>query len=247
MSKAISIGLDISHWNTIDPHRIRTAGFDFVILKAGGADGGLYQDAKFEQMYNGCIREGLNVGCYFYMNAYDEHDAIEQAEFFASLCEGKKFDFPVFFDVEGEMLGADRLDEIVSTACRIMEQLGFFVGVYASASVFRNKLAPIKERFACWTACWVDRADEPPFDCGLWQFTSHWDIDGKHFDANYCYVDYPEEIKNKRLNGYTFNINDLIKAMKAISNGEYKIEYDANSDGYLDTKDLVKIMKELSK
>lgn len=246
MIKPISVGIDLSHWNKIDPHRVKTAGFNFVIIKAGGADGGLYKDVSFENYYSGCIKENLNVGCYFYMNAYTVADAVRQADYFATLCEGKKFDMPVFFDVEGQMLGCDNLAEVVEAACKRMESHGFFTGIYASSSVFRNKLASIKERFACWCAHWVDRADAPPMDCGLWQFTNYWEIDGKGYDASYCYEDYPASIKEKHLNGYAFSVTDLVKAMKAISNGEYIESLDANSDGYLNTNDLVRIMKEIA-
>ena len=115
----------------------------------------------------------------------------------------------------------------------------------------------LEDRFSGWLACW---SDEKPVntECGIWQFTSSWDIDGKRFDANDCYINYPAEIRAKGLNGLKpfpadvnrdgeVNTADLVSEMKAISNGDSDSRFDANGDGAVDTKDLVRIMKEVSK
>ena len=48
-------GIDISHHNndkgTIDFQKVKQAGYDFVIVKAGGAEVGYYTDSCFEKNY----------------------------------------------------------------------------------------------------------------------------------------------------------------------------------------------------
>ena len=74
-STVFSRGIDVSRWNhQIDPvngeylpldwQRIKSAGFDFVIIKAGSTRSG--KEPTFEMDYAGAHAAGLDVGAYFY-------------------------------------------------------------------------------------------------------------------------------------------------------------------------------------
>ena len=40
-------GIDVSHWQgTIDWNKVKAAGIEFAIIKAGGSDAGTYTDSK---------------------------------------------------------------------------------------------------------------------------------------------------------------------------------------------------------
>ena len=40
-------GIDVSHWQgTIDWNKVKKAGIEFAIIKAGGSDAGFYTDSK---------------------------------------------------------------------------------------------------------------------------------------------------------------------------------------------------------
>ena len=42
-------GIDVSHWQgTIDWNKVKKAGIEFAIIKAGGSDAGFYTDSKWE-------------------------------------------------------------------------------------------------------------------------------------------------------------------------------------------------------
>ena len=47
-------GIDVSHWQgTIDWNKVKKAGIEFAIIKAGGSDAGFYTDSKWEANYKG--------------------------------------------------------------------------------------------------------------------------------------------------------------------------------------------------
>ena len=45
-------GIDVSHWQgTIDWNKVKKAGIEFAIIKAGGSDAGFYTDSKCCLLY----------------------------------------------------------------------------------------------------------------------------------------------------------------------------------------------------
>ena len=61
-------GIDVSHWQgSFDFARAKSKeGVEFAVIKAGGADAGLYKDSQFESNYKKCEECGLPKGAYFY-------------------------------------------------------------------------------------------------------------------------------------------------------------------------------------
>ena len=42
-------GIDVSHWQgTIDWNKVKKAGIEFAIIKAGGSDAGFYTDSRMD-------------------------------------------------------------------------------------------------------------------------------------------------------------------------------------------------------
>ena len=60
-------GIDVSHWQgTIDWNKVKAAGIEFAIIKAGGSDAGTYTDSKWEANYKGAKAAGIPIGAYFF-------------------------------------------------------------------------------------------------------------------------------------------------------------------------------------
>ena len=127
-------GIDVSHWqgDFNFANAKNKEGVEFAIIKAGGGDAGLYKDSRFEDNYRKCVECGLPKGAYFYGNAKSVADAKKEAEYFISILSGKKYEYPVFYDVEGKMItDNDRatLTEMVKAFCSTMEAAGYWVGI----------------------------------------------------------------------------------------------------------------------
>lgn len=209
-------GIDISHWqgDFNFANAKNNEGVEFAIIKAGGGDAGLYKDSRFEDNYRKCVECGLPKGSYFYGNAKSVADAKKEAEYFISILSGKKYEYPVFYDVEGKMItDNDRatLTEIVKAFCEIMESAGYWVGIYSSESFFNSKMNDGKlTRYSHWVARWgkCKPAPNSGAETQMWQFGGETNlirsnkINGQTCDQDYCYVDYPAKIKAAGLNGY---------------------------------------------
>lgn len=217
MSEIKRFGIDVSHWQgDFDFARAKSKeGVEFAILKAGGGDAGLYKDSKFETNYKECEACGIPKGAYFYGNAKSVAAAKKEAEYFISILSGKKYEYPVFYDVEGKMItDNDRatLTEIVKTFCSTMEAAGYWVGIYSSESFFNSEMNDGELiRYSHWVARWGKNKPAPTSgaETQMWQFGGETNlirsnkINGQSCDQDYCYVDYPAKIKAAGLNGYS--------------------------------------------
>ena len=209
-------GIDVSRWqgDFNFANAKNNEGVEFAIIKAGGGDDGLYKDSRFEDNYRKCMECGLPKGAYFFGNAKSVADAKKEAEYFISILSGKKYEYPVFYDVEGKMItDNDRatLTGIVKAFCEIMESAGYWVGIYSSESFFNSEMNDGElTRYSHWVARWGKSKPAPNSgaETQMWQFGGEKNlirsnkINGQTCDQNYCYVDYPAKIKAAGLNGY---------------------------------------------
>lgn len=202
-------GIDVSKWQRdIDFNKVKKSGIDFVIIKAGGSDAGIYKDKYFEENYKKAKAAGLNVGAFYFVGKkfLTAADGIADAERFIKLIEGKQFEYPVYVDIEtGSFHVRKQFTDAAIAFCERMEEAGYFCGIYASdISGFHDMLED--NRLKSYTH-WVARYGSKPthvsqFD--IWQYSSKGAVDGilKYVDLDYCYVDFPKIIKGKGFNGF---------------------------------------------
>lgn len=211
---ATKFGIDISRWqgNFNIANAIKNNKVQFAILKIGGGDNVCYKDSKFEDYYKQCEANNLPKGCYFFGHALDMATAKKEADYWIELMKGHKFEYPVFYDVEAQMLtklGKRELTEIVKYVCDRIEKAGYWVGIYSSTSSFRSEMFDDElKKYSHWYAQWSSNKPTAS-DCQMWQFGGETNkiqsnkINGITVDQDYCYVDYPTLIKQKGLNGYS--------------------------------------------
>ena len=204
--------IDISHWQgTVNFEKVKNAGYEGVIIKAGGSDAGFYQDSRFEEYYNGAKNAGLHIGSYYFVGKYclSTNDGIEDAIRFANILEGKQFDLPVYMDVEAPASGQkDGVTDAIIGFCTEMENRGYYVGVYASdISGFKDKIdyERIKDRYTLWVARY---GSEPKYATNyqIWQYSESGRVNGindNNVDLDECYVDFPIIITSLGYNGYS--------------------------------------------
>ena len=171
-------GIDVSRWqgDFNFANAKNNEGVEFAIIKAGGGDDGLYKDSRFEDNYRKCMECGLPKGAYFFGNAKSVADAKKEAEYFISILSGKKYEYPVFYDVEGKMItDNDRatLTGIVKAFCSTMEVAGYWVGIYSSESFFNSEMNDGElTRYSHWVARWGKCKPAPSSgaETQMWQF-----------------------------------------------------------------------------
>ena len=203
--KPLSNGIDLScHNGSIDWTKVKA---DFVILRAGYGKESSQKDNRFEEYYAGAKAHGIPVGAYWYSYAMSIEEAIQEADVFLTTIRDKQFEYPVFYDVEESKqfeLGKEKLSAIIRAFLERVEAAGYFVGLYGSASSLTTHTADdIKRKYAIWLAHWCDSTNYSGA-YGIWQHSCKGKVDGisGDVDLDKCYVDYPERIKTKGLNGY---------------------------------------------
>lgn len=208
-------GIDISAWQrNFDIAKARLDyGVEFVIIKAGGGDAGLYTDKYFKRNYSLCEQLGMPKGCYFFSKAMTMEQALNEVSYFLSIIKGKRFDYPIFMDYEGKMLSLDKrtLTDIAKYQLKALQDAGYWVGIYTSESHFNDHFYDDELKgYSHWVANYsalkapkMEYSATQMWQCGGGRSAV---VDpimlGQTIDQNYCYIDYPERIKEKGLNGY---------------------------------------------
>ena len=227
-TQILAKGLDVSKWNHVaygssylplDWKAIKNQGFDFVILKAGssvrsnGTKGGI--EPTFEADYAAAKAAGLDVGVYFYSYAHTVEEIEADAKALLQYIEGKKFEYPVYLDMEEESqetLGKDLLGDMCTEFISALQAEGYYAGIYLNNNWLKYILdrVEVTTLFDLWYARYPG-TDLPVWNeesygaqLGMWQFTEQGTIDGfsGYFDMNYVYRDYPAIMKQWGLNGY---------------------------------------------
>lgn len=204
-------GIDVSHWQgDIDWEQVKASGIDFVIVKAGGSDAGFYTDSRFEENYAGAKEAGLMVGAYYFVGELckSSEDGAADAERFIDILKGKQFEYPVFIDFEApDSSDMEGNTDAVIAFCEVMENAGYFVGVYASEiSGFHDRLDDSRlQHISHWVARYGDRPSTITEDVfHIWQYSSTGSVAGidGNVDMDTSYVDLETVIKNAGLNGF---------------------------------------------
>ncbi|MBQ6333620.1 MAG: glycoside hydrolase family 25 protein [Erysipelotrichaceae bacterium] len=97
-------GIDVSEFqDEIDWRKVKEDKVEFVFIRIGrrGATTGLlYDDEMFERNYKGAKDNGIKVGVYFFSQAKDEKEALEEAQWVLERLKDKQLDLPVVYDCE---------------------------------------------------------------------------------------------------------------------------------------------------
>lgn len=192
------MGIDISkHNGTVDWNAVKNAGVEFVILRCGyrgSASGVLVEDEKFRTNIKGATAAGLKVGIYFFSQAVNEMEAVEEASLTLSLIKGHKISYPVYIDVEAASGRADGLSaaertKVVKAFCETVRDSGYTAGVYSNKNWFAEKMDT--GAFGNYRI-WLAQYTESPTYTGryeMWQYSSRGTIPGikGDVDLNICY------------------------------------------------------------
>lgn len=205
-------GIDISTYQrNVDFKKLKAAGVNFVILRAGYGNALAYPnqyDDMFESHYKNAKAAGLNVGAYWYLYATTVSGAQQEAKSFLKALKGKKFEYPVYIDLEERSqfnTGRTNCSNMVRAFCDILENAGYWSGLYISRSPLQNYITPeVANRYSLWVAEYASKCNYGG-TVDIWQYTSSARYNGfnGNLDGDYSYKDYPTLIKNAGKNGYT--------------------------------------------
>ena len=181
-------GIDVSKFRgSIDWNAVKADGITFAIIRCGYrgyGSGALVEDSTYRQNIQGAINAGLRVGVYFYSQAINEAEAVEEASMVLSLVSGYSLPLGVYYDTESVGGGrANALSAAERTACAVafcetIRSAGYSAGVYSYASWFYNALnfANIS-KYNIWIAQYRDKLSFS-YKYNIWQYTGSGSVNG---------------------------------------------------------------------
>ena len=189
-------GIDVSKFQgSIDWNAVKNDGITFAIIRCGYrgyGSGALVEDSTYRRNIQGAINAGLKVGVYFYSQAINEQEAVEEASMVLSLVSGYSLPLGVYYDTESVSGGrANALSAAERTACAVafcetIRGAGYRAGVYSYASWFYNALnfANIS-KYNIWIAQYRDKLSFS-YKYNIWQYTGSGRVNGisKPVDMN---------------------------------------------------------------
>lgn len=205
-------GVDISQYQgTPDFAKLKNA-VDFVIIKAGYGRYRNQVDPQFERNYSECKKYGILCGAYWFGYATNPQDAASEARICAEVLKGKKFEYPIYYDMETDAqsnhypfnTGIDNCSAMVEAFCSTLESYGYFAGLYISRSPLQQYIYPeTAAKYSLWIAEYGGKCNYSG-TYGMWQYSDNGSVSGiaKAVDLDECYVDYPTLIKSGGFNGY---------------------------------------------
>ena len=182
-------GIDVSSYQPmIDWEAVKSAGIEFVMLRAGYrgyVSGELVKDEDFDAHISGAEAAGLDIGVYFFSQALTPEEAVEEADYVLELVKGHELQYPIVFDWE-EVQAEARTDEMnmlmltscAQAFCERVETAGYRAGIYFNQAYGYQQLNLVSLRdYVFWLA---EYAAIPSFayDFQMWQYTDSGVIPG---------------------------------------------------------------------
>jgi len=196
------LGIDVSKWNgSIDWNAVKNSGVSYVIIRCGyrgSSTGALIEDPKFVSNIKGAKAAGLKVGVYFFSQAVNEVEAVEEASMALNLVSGYGLEYPIFLDVEASNGRGDTIDAATRTAvcrafCATIQNSGYRAGVYANTTWFTTKInAGNLTDYKIWLAQYASAPTYTATRYDMWQYTSKGSVSGVSggVDMNISYLNY---------------------------------------------------------
>ncbi|MCR4763697.1 MAG: glycoside hydrolase family 25 protein [Lachnospiraceae bacterium] len=198
-----AFGIDVSRFQgKIDWKKVAADGVKFAFIRVGArgsSEGKFIEDAQFEANIEGALKEGIQVGVYFYTQAISEEEAVEEAEFVLKAIEPYEVALPVVFDIEPtdspeartSKLTAKENTDIVLAFCNRVSEAGYQPMLYGGLrSLFimleMDRLEHLKKWFAFY-----DNTQYYPYEYSYWQYSDSGRVDGIEgdVDLNICIED----------------------------------------------------------
>ena len=185
--------LDISTWQGyVDFNKGKSAGYNYVILRAGFGRENSQKDNTFDRNYANAKASGLKVGVYWFSYSTSPSEAYREANACLYCLNGKQLDMPVYYDLEYQpamSMSNSNYTQMALNFCSAIKKAGYKSGVYSSASVYGyllNRQTLINNGVSIWNAQWSSYCSVP---CDIWQYSEKGQVNGisASVDMNYIY------------------------------------------------------------
>jgi lysozyme len=202
-------GIDVSKYQgEIDWEAVKNDGIDYAIIRVGirgYSEGGILEDEFFRQNIEGAIANGIPVGVYFFTQAVNEAEALEEADFVIGMLQGYELTYPVYLDIEDVKKESCRtngltVEERTNNAKVFLERIreaGYEPALYGNMKSFllMVDLASL-EQYDKWFAGYT-LPIYYPYEYKMLQYSEKGKVAGipAAVDINICFKDYENAVQ----------------------------------------------------
>ena len=190
-------GIDVSRYQkNIDWNKVAEAGVEYAFIRVGvrgwGAEGRIKLDETFEQNIQGATAAGIKVGVYFFSQAVNEAEAIEEAEVVLDAISGYNITYPIVYDVEKTSEPTGRMNQIsVEERTRVarafidkIKEAGYTPMIYSNMEMWSVLIDMASfEDVEKWFAYYGTKLYFP-YEYAVWQYSDKGSIDGISGDVD---------------------------------------------------------------
>lgn len=182
-------GIDVSsHQGDIDWSLVAQDGVEFAFVRVGFrgyGTGKLVEDEKFEDNIEGAAAAGIKVGVYFFSQAVNEEEVLEEANLVLEKIEPYHLDCPVVFDVE-KVSGNGRMNELsveertnlTLLFCQTIENAGYKPMIYHNTEMGALMIdLTALEGYDKWYASYSEQMFYP-YEYKIWQYSDKGSVQG---------------------------------------------------------------------
>lgn len=192
-------GIDVSQWNgTVDWNSVAASGISFAVVRCGyrgSSQGMLVLDPLAGTNIAGARNAGLKVGLYFFSQAVNEAEAVEEASVAVQVANTYGITMPIYLDVEtsggrGDAVSVAQRTANIAAFCQTVVNAGYSAGVYANTSWLTEKInAPALAGYNIWLAQYAAAPTYSATAFHMWQYTSTGHVNGirGNVDLNILY------------------------------------------------------------
>ena len=233
MADFVANGIDISEFNGDVNIAALKGKVDFIIIRCGyGGDYESQDDSQYWANVRKCQEAGIPFGVYLYSYARNMEMAMSEARHTLRLIHGLRPLYGVWYDLEDASLptGKALVDNVLAYWTTI-QQCGYYCGIYASLYWMEHRLnSPRLQGVDRWVAQWASQLDYP--GAGMWQYSDRGVINGKTFDLDRAFKNYPAIINGEEWTDMT------AEEVKRLARREAQAVYDQNEAKYKTINDV---------
>lgn len=200
-------GVDLSKYNgAVDFAKLKDNGIGFAMLRLGSrgyGSGTISLDEKFVEYAQNAQLNGIMIGAYFYSQAINANEAVEEANYIVGAVSGFTVKYPIAIDIEtvsGDEARTDKLTskertEVVKTFCDTVKGYGYKPVIYASRDMLISGLN--LEDLVDYDV-WLSDENTPtdyPYRFSMWQYNKKGKIDGitGDIDLDISFINYEQK------------------------------------------------------
>lgn len=187
-------GVDVSKYqDVIDWEKVKADGVDFAFIRAGirgYKSGEVVMDETFLPNAVSASEAGIEIGVYFFGQAINTEEAIEEAEAVLEALSGNQIAYPIVYDLErignGRMnsMSSAQMTEVVKAFCNRVSEEGYTPMIYGNLETFMvmldmSELEDIQKWFAYYTPEMYF-----PYEHRIWQYSDKGRVDGISGDVD---------------------------------------------------------------